>query len=107
MMRLYAKGAGIQSAIAESTGRDFDVCQAVFTMLKLAQPTWDDSTIYAFIMRQELRCEDFDDRELIASELHKHYINLSEAQVNHFIENVRTKFTFSDPFFSCVSLSRA
>jgi hypothetical protein len=99
LMKLYAWCAGVHTGVSQATGRDFDIEQAIFMMLKKARPSWSDETIAEFIEHQALRCEKYEDRELIAAELRRRIANLEDTRLQGFLEKARSQFSPSNPDF--------
>jgi hypothetical protein len=56
MIRIYIDTSAHESTVAQQQGREFNVKNAIRSMMRRAHPEWDDSQAEEFILRQLSRC---------------------------------------------------
>lgn len=86
-MRAYAAVAGIEAAVAENEGRDFDVRNALILLLGKIRPDWDQERSSSLVDREIERARSLQDEPLIRKAIRKN-MTASDGEIEILMNKI-------------------
>ncbi len=96
LMRAYSAAAGLESAKAEKEGREFNVDNAIYDLVKATYSEWDQVHTEEFIHQQFSLFSNFSDELLIREQILLKNPNASQESMDKLIKLTRDSFQTLD-----------
>lgn len=95
-MRAYSAAAGTETAAAENEGRNFNVKNALITLLGLLKPNWDEEQKTLFVNREMERARTYSDEPLIREAFRKSNTKANDRELNELMNTLSNSININD-----------